>query len=77
MRLVRSDTALLDDLSLECDALSFRSAPADARFMGTMELIRVAIACATVHFAEIAFSNLRDAVADLAVLEPFAVLTAV
>ena len=75
--LVRSATVLLGELSLDCDALSFRSVEADAKGRGTMELIGVGVAFARVPFAELAFATLADTFAELEVLKAFAELTVV
>ena len=73
--LPRSATVLLGELWLDCDALSFRSAEADAKGRGTKELVGIGVAFATVPFAELAFATLGDAFAETSALEALAVLT--
>ena len=75
--LVRSNTGLLDELSLLRNALSFRSAQPGAKGSGTMELIGVGIALARVPFAELAFPTLGHAFAEACALGTFAMLTGI
>ena len=56
--LVRSATVLLGELSLDCDALSFRSVEPDANGRGIKELIGVGVAFARVPFAAQAYATL-------------------
>ena len=56
--LVRYPTVLLGELSLDCDTLSFRTVEAQAKYRGTMELLGVGLAFASVHIAELAFTTL-------------------
>ena len=75
--LLRSATVLLGELSLDCDALSFRNVEADAKGRGTMELVGVGVAFARVPFPELAFATLGATFAELEVLKAFADLTVV
>ena len=54
---------------------SFRSAEEDAKYRGTIELVGVGVAFATVPFVELAFAALGDAFAEAGALQDFAVLT--
>ena len=69
--LVRSGTVLLGELSLDCDALSFRSVEPHAKGRGTMKLVGVGIAFARVPFDELAFATLGGTFAETDVLEVF------
>ena len=75
--LVRSATALLGELSLDCDALGFRSVEQDANGRGTMEFIGLGVAFARVPFAELAFTTLGGTFGELEALGAFAERTAV
>ena len=61
---------MLGELSLACDALSFRSIYPDANGWGTMELVGVTVA--NVAFAAVAFANLGNAFAVFDLLDAFA-----
>ena len=75
--LVRSETVLLGELSLDCDALRFRSVEPDAKGRDTMKLVGVGVAFARVPFAELAFATFGATFAELEVLKAFAELTVI
>ena len=71
--LVRSEIALLGDLSLDCAALSLRSAEPDDKGSGALMLVGVAFV--NIQFAVVAFARLADAFSLLCALEDFASIT--
>ena len=81
--LVRSATALLGELSLDCDPLGFRSVEPDAKGRCTIPLVDIAfarvpfakLAFAKVPFAKLAFPTLGDPFAEIRIFEAFAMLS--
>ena len=70
--LVPSSTVLLGEQSRDYYTLSFRIVEPDAKGRGTIELVGVGIAFATVSFADLAFDTLGDAFAVACALEALA-----
>ena len=68
---------MLGELSLDCDALIFRSVEPDAKGRRTRELLGVGVVSPMVTFPNVGFVTLRGSFAELDVLEAFGVVTAV